>query len=142
MGVQWLRLLVWLVPCPEAQLLLLDWAWAVGAPPPGVFSGPLTYPEAISSTEQFLRAGPSLLSEQQVVCMHGVHGMQGGGRPAQILSPLADAVAAFDLQVSTFCHRPISNTTYPCSHSPSSSARKTCAYMFLTDSNRPLYVLR
>lgn len=44
-----LRLPVWLVPCPEAQLLLLDWAWT------------------------------------------------GGGRPSKILSPLADALAAFDL---------------------------------------------
>ena len=45
-----LGLVVWLGPCPEAQLLMLDWA--------------------------------------------GV----GGGRPAAILAPLAEALASFNLQ--------------------------------------------
>ena len=37
-----LRLLVWFVPCPEAQLLLLDWAWTVRASPRPVACRPRT----------------------------------------------------------------------------------------------------
>ena len=76
-AAQFARTLVWLVPCPEANLLLFDWIWAGGRPAPVL--GAMV--DAISAGD--IVGARKLAFAQMIVSAQGKNDVYGSGSGAK-----------------------------------------------------------